>query len=145
MRRAMALNSACAWPMVARLQAGDDTEVVGHALLGAQFRDRPWYVKVARQRLPEIGSEHTDHGVWLAVHDEGSSDDPRVRSEAALPEPIGEDGHRKSRFACALGRRKGASENRASAEHRKEIRGHAQTVDLLGLAIPRHSASADFE
>ena len=52
--------------------------------------------------------------------------------EAALPEPVaGEDGHRKSRLACALGRRKGASENGAGAEHRQEIGGDAQTDDLL--------------
>ena len=38
----------------ARLQAGDDAEIVIRAVLGAQFRDRPGHVKVAGQRLPEI-------------------------------------------------------------------------------------------
>ena len=63
----------------ARLQARDDAEIVVHAVLGAQLRDRPRHVKVAGQRMPEIRSEHADHGVRLAVHDERPADDARVR------------------------------------------------------------------
>ena len=55
----------------ARLQAGDDAEIVVHAVLGAQLRDRPWHVKIGGQRMVEIRSEHADHGVRLAIHDEG--------------------------------------------------------------------------
>jgi len=31
----------------ARLEAGDDAEIVAHPALGAQLRDRPWHVEVA--------------------------------------------------------------------------------------------------
>ncbi len=96
--------------------------------------------------MVEIRSEHADHGVRLAVHGKDSADDARVRSEAALPIAVGEHGDRVARLTGALGRRKAASENGARAEHREEIRGHAQADDLLGLAaLTGDRAGTDLE
>src|ERR1022692_1796801 len=90
--------------------------------------------------MVEIRSEHADHSVRLAIHGERSSDDAWVRSEAALPIPVREHGHRVACLTRSLSRRKSASENGARSEHRQEIRGHAQAGDLFGLALTGHGA-----
>ncbi len=78
-----------------RFHASDDAEIVVRAVLGAQLRNRPGHIKIGGQQVVEIRRQHADHGVRLAIQREGSADDVRVRSEAALPKLVREHGHRK--------------------------------------------------
>src|SRR3989442_907663 len=81
----------------------------------------------------ELGPEDTHDRVDLAVEHQAAAEDPRVRSEAPLPETVAEHGHRPRGGGVRLFGGERAAEGRPRAEQREEAVAHEGPHDALGL------------
>ena len=81
----------------------------------------------------ELGPEDAHHRVALAVEHDAATEDPRVRSEAPLPQTVAEHGHRPRGGGVRLFGGEGATEGRPRAEQREEAVADEGPHDALGL------------
>ncbi len=86
---------------------------------------------LARQR--ERRRQHADDLMGQPVHDDGRADDVRIAAVAAHPRAVTEHGGGRGAGQVLLGDEQ-TPERRARAEHRQQVRGHADGADPLRLA-----------
>ncbi len=123
----------------ARLQPPDE---LGHAM-GAALDHRRAQVVLAEHHVEEAvhlirevgrGLQHADHGHRLPVHEKPAADDAGVGTEAADPEVVGQDRHRRD--AGAVVARAGESaKHRGEAHDVEEVAGDEADLDAEHVGV----------
>ena len=112
-----------------RPQAGLDLKVADRPrALGPPAPER--HPGLADVRVLEARRHDADHPVRLAAGDHLAADDAGIAPEAALPEAVAEEDHRRSARPVLHGR-EAAPEDRSDPEERKQVGRDGVDLDLL--------------
>ncbi len=100
-------------------------------------RDENILVHTRRENRTEVeaGGENANYGYCLTIHRDRLPDNRRVRAKLPSPKALAQQRGRPTAF-LALFRQVKPAEGRLHSQHGKEIAGHFNADELLGVAGP---------